>query len=74
MPSTARAWLAALTAEYGTEGTLHLPHEPAASPAPEGEEEEEDESEDDTEQPTTSAELSARVAEYNRQRRMFGGR
>ncbi|GAA3490037.1 hypothetical protein [Streptomyces cremeus] len=70
MPSTARAWLAALTAEYGTEGTLHLPHEPAASPAPEGGEEDEE----DTEKPTLSAELSARVAEYNRQRRMFGGR
>ncbi|MFJ4875888.1 hypothetical protein ACIP93_11805 [Streptomyces sp. NPDC088745] len=70
MPSTARAWLAALTAEYGTEGTLHLPHEPAAFPAPKGGEEDEE----DTEQPTISAELSARVAEYNRQRRMFGGR
>lgn len=66
MPSTARAWLAALTAEYGTEGTLHVPHEPTDSPAPEGE--------DDTEPSTTLAKLSERVAEYNRQRRMFGGR
>ncbi|CAM5655181.1 hypothetical protein GCM10010329_11510 [Streptomyces spiroverticillatus] len=66
MPSTARAWLAALTAEYGTEGTLHVPHEPTDSPTPEGN--------TDPEDPTTLAELSERVAEYNRRRRMFGGR
>ncbi|MCX5201874.1 hypothetical protein OG897_10475 [Streptomyces sp. NBC_00237] len=64
MPSTARAWLAALTAEYGTEGTLHVPHEPTDSP----------EGDDEAEPSTTLAELSERVADYNRQRRLFGGR
>ncbi|MFJ2742207.1 hypothetical protein ACIO3O_21390 [Streptomyces sp. NPDC087440] len=69
MPSIARAWLAALTAEYGTEGALHVPHEPTTSPAPDG-----GEDPDHSEPPTTLTELSERVAEYNRQRRMFGGR
>jgi hypothetical protein len=69
MPSTARAWLAALTAEYGTEGTLHIPHEPAATPTPAT-----DEDKSATEPTTTLTELSERVAEYNRRRRIFGSR
>ncbi|MEU8888247.1 hypothetical protein [Streptomyces sp. NPDC048442] len=64
MSSTARAWLAALTAEFGAEGTLHVPHETVTSgpdPAPG----------DDGEQTSPIDELRARVTEYNARRRMF---